>query len=525
MHGGFYQILAAWGCVELAYYAWHRGRYGVLNQLVETEYDVERVAEVKRRFLQLKGCMSIEDFFSGWFHGVPAEEVRRGNVEDFVAYGFYFRRLEALPPQLQRAVAEFVDQIELEWGVKFSEGRNSEIGFMAHVWEDLRVLPKPLALHLVCELVSALATALLWQMGFRMDTCHGFTYWIRRPDQAAAGSPRQTGAEGVLVGDESGVESCDDSPVDTPSVSGRSSVDIDVDASLQDRDARTFMMGMGRAGVHRRGDSCSSLRSEEGGDISDPGPRPVFFLHGVGLGMVPYLGLIYQTAVACPRSPIILLEAPHVGLRLQLRAREVDEVANAAAAILWRHGFPEACFVAHSYGTFCASRITQLHRSVVHSLALVDPVCFLTCYPQLLYNFVYRVPKLSDALGSLAGLVATARFIFSRDLIIAETFCRKFRWHELILWPEDMPAHALVALSDKDDLVPSPLVAKHISDAHPTATVMYHPTAGHGGFLIDIPWQRSLVQGIKRLAELPSEASLLASSARAKLQRKLKTIC
>ncbi len=57
-----------------------------------------------------------------------------------------------------------------------------------------------------------------------------------------------------------------------------------------------------------------------------------------------------------------------MGLRLQLRARDVDEVANAAAAILWRHGFPEACFVAHSYGTFCASRVTQLHRSVVHSL-------------------------------------------------------------------------------------------------------------------------------------------------------------
>lgn len=83
---------------------------------------------------------------------------------------------------------------------------------------------------------------------------------------------------------------------------------------------------------------------------------------------VPYLGLIQQTVVACPGSPMILLEAPHVGLRLQLRAREVDEVADAAAAILWRHGYAEACFVAHSYGTFCASRIAQLHRSLVHSL-------------------------------------------------------------------------------------------------------------------------------------------------------------
>jgi hypothetical protein len=75
---------------------------------------------------------------------------------------------------------------------------------------------------------------------------------------------------------------------------------------------------------------------------------------------------------------MILLEAPHVGLRLQLRAREVDEVANAAAAILWRHGFPEACFVAHSYGTFCASRVTQLHRSLVHSLVR-SPEAALCC--------------------------------------------------------------------------------------------------------------------------------------------------
>jgi hypothetical protein len=35
----------------------------------------------------------------------------------------------------------------------------------------------------------------------------------------------------------------------------------------------------------------------------------------------------------------------------------------------------------------------------------------------------------------------------------AQTFCRKFLWHELMLWPCDMPAHALVVLSHNDDLV------------------------------------------------------------------------
>ena len=56
-----------------------------------------------------------------------------------------------------------------------------------------------------------------------------------------------------------------------------------------------------------------------------------------------------------------------MGLRLQWRAKSVDDVAHAAAQIMWRHAFADACFVAHSYGTFCVSRICQLHASLVHS--------------------------------------------------------------------------------------------------------------------------------------------------------------
>ena len=215
---------------------------------------------------------------------------------------------------------------------------------------------------------------------------------------------------------------------------------------------------------------------------------------------IPYLGLIQQLLWACPSTAMILLEVPHVSLRLQLRAMSVDDVAHAAAQILWRHSYQEACFVAHSYGTFCASRICQLHRSLVHSMVsapiaylhsgtvarqgsgthtgtcfvcgiyvklptaqalptvlcisaavlhpctlpsqrfltqsslaqvrlsrclpglqvLIDPVCFLTCYPQLLYNFVYKVPLLAETLSSVTGLLSAARFLFSRDMIIAE---------------------------------------------------------------------------------------------------------
>ncbi|CAL8465236.1 g4771 [Coccomyxa elongata] len=481
-------------------------RYTIINQRVETRFEAHRVAEVKRRFLQLNGCMCIEEFLRGWFHGVPYESIRRGNVEDFVAYGFYCRTMDTLPPRLQAATKIFVRQMEAEWGATFPEGRNPDISFMAHIWEDLRVLPKPLALHLASEAANLAGHAVLRCMGFRKDCCQGFTYWIRQPSRAPrpalADSPPPTPTRSRSRRTTPTV-----SPMTSPSVSPHTSDDTEIDPTSLSRSAGLLRQ---KSIIHRRGDSFSSLRSDEGEDNAEEEPRPIFFLHGVGLGLVPYLGLIQQTMWACPDSPMILLEAPHVGLRLQMRSRSVDDVAHAAAQILWRHTYEGACFVAHSYGTFCVSRICQLHRSLVHSVALIDPVCFLTCYPQLLYNFVYRVPKLADVLGSLTGMLGAARFLFSRDLIIAETFCRKFLWHELMLWPEDMPPHALVILSDADDLVPSALVAKHISDAHTTATVMYHPTAGHGGFLVDLPWQRQMVQGIKALALLPEDASRVA---------------
>lgn len=49
----------------------------------------------------------------------------------------------------------------------------------------------------------------------------------------------------------------------------------------------------------------------------------------------------------------------------------------------------------------------------------MDPVCMLTIYPQLLRNFVYKMPDFAR-LNSLLGFVDSLRFVFSRDLMVAE---------------------------------------------------------------------------------------------------------
>jgi len=72
-------------------------RYRIINQLVDFRYEPARVAEVKRRFLRLDQCIPLDGFLTGWFLGAPIESIRRGNVEDFVAYGFYSRYMHELP--------------------------------------------------------------------------------------------------------------------------------------------------------------------------------------------------------------------------------------------------------------------------------------------------------------------------------------------------------------------------------------------------------------------------------------------
>eukprot|EP00887_Chlorella_sp_A99_P006932 scaffold2.g6932.t1 len=138
---------------------------------------------------------------------------------------------------------------------------------------------------------------------------------------------------------------------------------------------------------------------------------PIVFLHGVGFGVLPYLHLIRELMRACPETPVIMVECPHVALRPCRAARPADDVAAAAAAALRARGYAAACFVAHSYGTFCVARVCQRFPEMVHSLVLVDPVACLTFYPQLLPNFIYRKWSLPRSLAEAVDLI---RFLCRR---------------------------------------------------------------------------------------------------------------
>ena len=58
-------------------------------------------------------------------------------------------------------------EIEKKFGVSFPPGRNTSITFMAHLWEPLRWIHKPLAVFLGAEIMCVATDALLYAQGFR----------------------------------------------------------------------------------------------------------------------------------------------------------------------------------------------------------------------------------------------------------------------------------------------------------------------------------------------------------------------
>jgi len=66
----------------------------------------------------------------------------------------------------------YVDRIESKYGVTFPEGRNPDVEFMAHLWEPLRWMHKPLVVYIFAECMGLATDCLLRVLGFRAYKHH-----------------------------------------------------------------------------------------------------------------------------------------------------------------------------------------------------------------------------------------------------------------------------------------------------------------------------------------------------------------
>ncbi|KAI9712639.1 MAG: hypothetical protein M1812_006819 [Candelaria pacifica] len=191
---------------------------------------------------------------------------------------------------------------------------------------------------------------------------------------------------------------------------------------------------------------------------------PVVFLHGIGIGLMPYvpfLGALNGASGNEEDVGIIAVELLPVSFRMTHGGLGKAETCREIQQILLRHGFEKFVLVSHSYGSVITTHLLKSPGicDQVASLILVDPVSILLHLPDVAYNFTYRRPRRANE--------RQLWYFASTDIGVAHTLARCFFWSENILWKEDMGDRKVsVFLSGRDLIVNTEQVGRYLTGQH-----------------------------------------------------------
>ncbi|KAI9017212.1 Alpha/Beta hydrolase protein [Gaertneriomyces semiglobifer] len=213
---------------------------------------------------------------------------------------------------------------------------------------------------------------------------------------------------------------------------------------------------------------------------------PVVFIHGLGGGLWCYLKFILKLWWQSSHRPIFLIELPHVSMRLTSAAPSLDQFTHEVSAMLRRHYYDAATFVAHSLGTAYVSYLIQKTKKVA-GCVMMDPICFKTYDAGLLYNFVWRRPTRANEF--------LVWWLVARELFISQWISRQMP-------PQPTPAPnplCHIYVSSDDNIIDAPTVSTYLTSNKVEHTVL--EGYDHAQFLLSESVEWGIIERIESVCE------------------------
>lgn len=171
--------------------------------------------------------------------------------------------------------------------------------------------------------------------------------------------------------------------------------------------------------------------------------RPVVFIHGLGIGLIPY---VFWLRTIPKDVGIIAVEMlPISGRVTSYPLASTPELCNMIAACLaqQRESEPDGAWndfvlIGNSYGSLLVAPLLQ-HPDIAPRVAaniIIDPVALLLHLPDVAYNFTRREPRPSRRGRTGHGSEWEIWWASSTDAGTAHTLARRFCWRESVLWRE-----------------------------------------------------------------------------------------
>jgi pimeloyl-ACP methyl ester carboxylesterase len=191
----------------------------------------------------------------------------------------------------------------------------------------------------------------------------------------------------------------------------------------------------------------------------------VVFVHGIGIGLYPYVNFLAQLdsrlnsgSSADDRVGIIAIEIMPVSFRITHSALTKDEMCDEIQAIIKYHKFDKPVLVSHSYGTVITTQLLKSPKlaNQIGPIVLIDPISILLHLPDVAYNFTRRKPRRANE--------HQLYYFASMDMGVSHSLSRCFFWSENVLWKDDIGHRAVtVSLAGVDLIVNTKAVGGYLA--------------------------------------------------------------
>ncbi|KAI0771592.1 hypothetical protein BD413DRAFT_613097 [Trametes elegans] len=246
------------------------------------------------------------------------------------------------------------------------------------------------------------------------------------------------------------------------------------------------------------------------------GPRPIVFMHGLGLGLTQYRRLIEHIFAALPDRPVLVPLLPHVSQEIMhprfLRPMGRQEMTACLASLLSELDWAElekpssdssdsedksaaemkasaskasarkgVTMMSHSNGSFSHAWMLKAYPRMIERSCFVDPVTFCSWEGDLCYNFIYR--------PCVNGLDLVIKYFVGTELGVANFLQRHFDWSANCLWYEEIPnardpKKTMFVLGGRDSIIDATRVKRYLASHGVRKGLLFDPEAHHGQALL-----------------------------------------
>jgi len=228
---------------------------------------------------------------------------------------------------------------------------------------------------------------------------------------------------------------------------------------------------------------------------------PILFLHGIGIGLHPYVPFLQDLIAQDPEVGIVAIEFLPLSSRITGPVLSRSDNCLAISEILISLNISRVVVASHSYGTIVASHLLRSSAFVpdITATLFIDPIPFLLHLPNVAFNFVYRSPRMANEWQLW--------YFASRDPDVSRALSRNFFWTENIMWKDELEGHRVaVALSGDDQIVPSEAVRRYLTGeaemqqywSKDGLEVLFYPGIDHATIFDTIQRRASLVEILDR---------------------------